>query len=173
MREREVEQQCVFHSFILCVIGVRVIVPRNMAEASNLSYSVTFVTSLRSDRGGHIISTREGSNDAWDFFDSVLDAVENGIFSPGAFLVLDNARIHHARAIADLLEEILRGVGITLIFLPPYTPEFNPCEFVFQKVKQHIRLHRGNGTLLQEMLVGFDRAITHERVLEDYLHCIP
>ena len=119
MREREVQQECVFHSSILCVIGVRVIVPRNMAEASNLSYSVTFVTSLRSDRGGHIISIREGSNDAWDFFDSVLDAVENGIFSPGAFLVLDNARIHHARAIADLLEEIPRGVGITVIFLSP------------------------------------------------------
>ena len=47
---------------------------------------------------------------------------------------MDNARIHHG-------EDILFNAGIRLEFLPPYSPDLNPIEEVFLKIKTWIRHH--------------------------------
>ncbi|MGG3019998.1 transposase, partial [Geobacillus stearothermophilus] len=41
-------------------------------------------------------------------------------------LVLDNARIHHAKMVRDFLRQ--EGESFHLIFLPPYSPQLNPIE---------------------------------------------
>ena len=46
-------------------------------------------------------------------------------------VVMDNASIHHVQDAVDLIE----SVGAKVIFLPPYSPDLNPCEPVFGKVK--------------------------------------
>ena len=46
---------------------------------------------------------------------------------PGSVLVLDNARHHWTNAAIELLE----STGCLLVFLPAYSPDFNPIEFVF------------------------------------------
>ena len=50
-------------------------------------------------------------------------------------LVMDNARIHHARATTAFLHEN----NINHIFLPPYSPELNPIENVFGVLKARYR----------------------------------
>ena len=47
----------------------------------------------------------------------------------------DNAAIHHVQEVRDAIEQS----GARLIFLPPYSPDFNPLEEVFSKVKSYIR----------------------------------
>ncbi|KAE8211057.1 hypothetical protein CF319_g9366 [Tilletia indica] len=58
---------------------------------------------------------------------------------PHSVLVLDNASIHHSDRIRRLVED---DFGCRLEFLPPYSPDFNPIERAFSKIKQHFRRHQ-------------------------------
>jgi len=49
-------------------------------------------------------------------------------------VILDNASIHKAKAIQPLLK-ILATRGLTLYFLPPYSPELNRIEKLWHKMK--------------------------------------
>jgi putative transposase len=49
-------------------------------------------------------------------------------------LVLDNARIHHAR----LVKQKARELDIHLLFLPPYSPKYNPIEFLWKDGKRKL-----------------------------------
>ena len=51
--------------------------------------------------------------------------------NPHSVLVLDNAAIHHIDGIKTMIEE----VGALVLFLPPYSPDYNPIEEAFGKVK--------------------------------------
>ena len=50
-------------------------------------------------------------------------------------LVMDNAAIHHVEAVIDLLI----AAGILIRFLPPYSPDLNPIEEAFSKVKAYVK----------------------------------
>ena len=54
--------------------------------------------------------------------------------NPRSVLVMDNAAIHHVEADIDLLT----AAGILIRFLPPYSPDLNPIEEAFGKVKTYI-----------------------------------
>ena len=53
----------------------------------------------------------------------------------GDVVVMDNLGSHKSRAIRDAI----RAVGARLIFLPPYSPDLNPIEQVFAKLKTLLR----------------------------------
>ena len=50
-------------------------------------------------------------------------------------LVMDNMKPHHAKAVKDLLD----SSGIRYIYLPPYSPDLNPIEKLWSKVKALLR----------------------------------
>ena len=54
----------------------------------------------------------------------------NGV-NPHSIVIMDNASIHHM----DEVLLIIENVGAKVIFLPPYSPDLNPLEPVFGKVK--------------------------------------
>lgn len=54
---------------------------------------------------------------------------------PGQVIVLDNLSAHKATPVRALIE----GAGCTLHFLPPYSPEFNPIEQAWSKLKTLLR----------------------------------
>lgn len=49
-------------------------------------------------------------------------------------LVLDNAHIHHARSVRHKA----RKLDIHLLFLPPYSPKYNPIEFLWKDGKRKL-----------------------------------
>ena len=49
------------------------------------------------------------------------------LLPPGSVLVLDNARFHHGTHITALVE----AAGCSLLYLPPYSPDFNPIEMLW------------------------------------------
>jgi transposase len=57
---------------------------------------------------------------------------------PGSVLVLDNARIHHGGQI----EQIVSGAGCSVLYLPPYSPDFSPIELAWGWVKAFVRRRR-------------------------------
>lgn len=54
---------------------------------------------------------------------------------PGDIVVMDNLGSHKNRAI----RQAIRAAGARLIFLPPYSPDLNPIEQVFAKLKTLLR----------------------------------
>jgi len=53
----------------------------------------------------------------------------------GSTLVLDNARIHHGGQI----EALVQAAGCSLLYLPPYSPDFSPIELAWSWVKSRVR----------------------------------
>lgn len=53
------------------------------------------------------------------------------------FLIVDNLRVHHAIKVGDWLET--HKENIEIFFLPPYSPEQNPDEYLNHDVKTHVR----------------------------------
>jgi hypothetical protein len=56
---------------------------------------------------------------------------------PLSVVVLDNASIHHDRDFLDLILDC----GATYLFLPPYSPDYNPIERGFAAIKRWIISH--------------------------------
>jgi transposase len=55
--------------------------------------------------------------------------------SPGQVVVLDNLSAHKSEEARTAIE----AVGARLLFLPAYSPDFNPIELAFAKVKERLR----------------------------------
>ena len=51
--------------------------------------------------------------------------------SPGDVVVMDNMATHHAKGVRDAIE----GAGCKVLYLPPYSPDLNPIEKMWSKVK--------------------------------------
>ena len=52
-----------------------------------------------------------------------------------SILVMDNMKSHHAKAVKELLD----SSGVRYIYLPPYSPDLNPIEKLWSKVKALLR----------------------------------
>lgn len=57
--------------------------------------------------------------------------------SSKSIAVLDNCSNHHVPGIVDLF----RLAGILVLFLPPYSPDYNPIEESFSYVKYYLKRH--------------------------------
>jgi transposase len=56
---------------------------------------------------------------------------------PGEVVILDNLATHKIRGV----REVLAAAGARLLYLPPYSPDFNPIEPMWSKIKQILRGH--------------------------------
>jgi transposase len=54
---------------------------------------------------------------------------------PGDVVVMDDLPAHKAPGVAEAVE----AAGVTLRYLPPYSPDYNPIENTWSKVKGHPR----------------------------------
>jgi predicted DNA-binding transcriptional regulator AlpA len=55
--------------------------------------------------------------------------------APGDVVILDNLSAHKSQA----SQTLLKAQGNWLLFLPPYSPDLNPIEMAFSKLKAHLR----------------------------------
>lgn len=80
-----------------------------------------------------------GSTDAIWFEDFIQQLLHHcGKWpEPKSVLVMDNASWHHK----GRLEQLCANAGVKLLFLPPYSPDFNPIEEFFSELKAYIKKH--------------------------------
>ena len=76
----------------------------------------------------------------------------------GDHIIMDNAPIHHYRA-GQALAESLDDMGCVLVFLPTYSPEFNPAENVFNKLKTILRKYEFRELLRANLHVAVYEAL--------------
>jgi len=95
--------------------------------------TMTFLAALRHDR----ISAPwflEGPIDGASFR-LYVEKVLLPTLRPGDIVVMDNLGSHRSKAVRQLI----RSVGAKLFFLPKYSPDLNPIEQVFAKLKHLLR----------------------------------
>lgn len=87
---------------------------------------------------------------------------------PGQTVVLDNLGVHKSAQAQALIE----AAGCRLRFLPPYSPDFNPIEPVFAKVKTALRAAaaRSHDDLLAATKIALD-AVTPADAAGCYADC--
>ena len=117
--------------------------------------TTTFIAALRWDRidAPFLI---EGSANR-EVFAAYVAQVLAPEWREGDVVILDNLCIHKTPTIAKLIA----AQGATVRYLPPYSPDLNPIEQAFAKLKSHLRsaaarsldeLHAATGFALQAFL---------------------
>ena len=76
----------------------------------------------------------EGAADT-NVFATYLERILLPELSAGDVIVLDNLNVHRSPRVRNLCE----AAGVRLLFLPPYSPDLNPIERMFSKLKTALR----------------------------------
>lgn len=95
--------------------------------------TTTLVAAVRGD-GPCAPFLLEGALDT-DAFTVYVEKVLVPALTPGDIVVMDNLSVHKTSAIRPLIE----GAGASLLYLPPYSPDYNPVEKMWSKMKAHLR----------------------------------
>ena len=70
-----------------------------------------------------------------DVFEAFMKQIVIPHLCPGKVVLLDNVRFHHRESIREMIE----AAGARALFMPAYSPEFNPIEECWSKVKAWLR----------------------------------
>ncbi len=136
-------------------------VPRNRAKNTTLIASVT----LEGVMGATM--TIEGATDA-QAFEAYVEHFLAPTLEEGQVVVLDGLGAHRTDTVRELIEE----KGADLLFLPSYSPDLNPIEQTFSKIKNIVRkaAARTREALVEAIALAIS-AITLEDVAGWFAHC--
>jgi transposase len=103
-----------------------------------------------------------------DLFEAFVEQVLLPELREGDIVIMDNLSSHKRPRIRTLIE----ATGAKLQFLPPYSPDLNPIEMVFSKVKQALRslACRTRDALWNAMQSVLDK-VTASDASNCYKHC--
>ncbi len=101
-------------------------------------------------------------------FTSYLEQVLAPSLRPGQLVLLDNLSAHKSSRV----KEIIAACGCTLVYLPPYSPDYSPIELAFAKIKAALR-HAAARTreALQAAIATALSQITAADARAFFLHC--
>ena len=86
----------------------------------------------------------------------------------GQLVIMDNYSIHKNKKVRQLIER----AGCYLTYLPIYSPDFNPIEMIFAKIKAFLKKLKPDS--IQQLKQGMAQAIetvTQQDVRNCYKHC--
>jgi len=103
-----------------------------------------------------------------DVFLAYLEQVLCPRLRPGQIVIMDNLAAHKI----DGVREQIESVGAQLLYLPPYSPDFNPIEPAWSKVKQLLRGAKARTVeVLETALAQALSAITPQNASAWFAHC--
>jgi transposase len=107
---------------------VRLEVPRNRGKNTTLLASMTLLGGM-----GETMAV-EGSTDR-EVFEAYVERVLAPTLESGQIVIVDNLPAHKPARVRELIE----SRGCELVYLPAYSPDFNPIEEAFSKIKDMLR----------------------------------
>ena len=108
-----------------------------------------------------------GAVDAVTFEAFIANKLVPNLWS-GACVIMDNAKIHLGEPIRKLIE----AAGATLIYLSPYSPEFNPIENFWSKIKASLKKIKPRSYLdLINAITESMLQVTKKDIRNWYAHC--
>lgn len=130
---------------------------RRIAEAIPGGHwkTVTLVGAIRLS-GMFAPMTVEAATDA-EIFLAYVDRVLCPELKPGDVVVMDNLSSHKVQGV----RERIAAAGAELLYLPPYSPDLNPIEKPWSKLKQYLRAAKARtAEQLQQAIADALRSIT-------------
>jgi transposase len=126
--------ECGTHTSLAPIYGyaprgerLRLSVPRNRGK------NTTLLSSMSLEGMGPSL-TVEGATTAV-VFEAYVEQVLAPNLEEGQVVVMDNLGAHRPKRIRELIEQR----GCELVYLPPYSPDYNPIEEAFAKIKNLLR----------------------------------
>lgn len=111
--------------------------------------------------------TIEAATDA-DVFQAFVEQVLCPRLQPGQIVVMDNLSAHKIAAVRQSIE----AAGATLLYLPPYSPDLNPIEKCWSKIKQVLRsLKARTAAALESAMTAALASISPENTRAWFQHC--
>ncbi len=101
-------------------------------------------------------------------FETFVERLLAPALNPGQVVVMDNLGAHKGERVRELIQER----GCELLYLPPYSPDLNPIEEAFSKVKGLLR--RAGARTHEALIEAMGRAldvVTAEDVRGFFEHC--
>ena len=99
----------------------------------NTPKNTTVLSSIRLN-GETAYTTYQGGTNKDKFIDYLKNILVPTL-QDGDIVIMDNMRTHHAKAV----REVIDNLKINVIYLPPYSPDFNPIEKMWSKIKSILR----------------------------------
>jgi transposase len=103
------------------------VVPRNTPT------NTTTIASLTTQGMGGAMLVPGGVSQ--QIFEAYLEQVLAPTLRPGQIVLADNLSAHKS----ERAQEIIAGCGSTLVYLPPYSPDYSPIELAIAKIKAELR----------------------------------
>jgi transposase len=126
--------------------GERVVGTKSVHRGENLT-----VVGALTNRGLLAVTPWPGTMNT-EGFEGWVEAALLPHLRPGHIVVMDNLIVHRAPAVRRLLND----AGVTLAFLPPYSPDLNPIEECWAKIKHWVRKFAARG--LDQLLDALARS---------------
>lgn len=131
----------------------------------NTAVSTTILSSIRLD-GDCIYTTFPGAVNGERFKEYLRELLVASL-RPGDIVIMDNLRSHKVTGVVELIE----SAGATVLYLPPYSPDLNPIEEMWSKIKAFLRMVKARtvDTLLAAIPLAFD-CVSSSDILGWFLH---
>lgn len=99
----------------------------------NKAISTTILSSIRAD-GTTVPLVFSGALNREKFKEYLSENLLPTL-KPGDIVIADNLKAHKG----DGILELVASVGASIVYLPPYSPDFNPIELMWSKIKAYLR----------------------------------
>ena len=129
-------------------------------------HTTTMMSSIRLD-GSTACMALEGTTDT-ESFRAYVQAVLLPALRPGDIVVMDNLSSHKSDPTLALIQQ----AGAQVLFLPAYSPDLNPIEMMWSKVKNFLRAAEARTE--EQLLRAIGQAlaqITRQDALNWFAHC--
>ena len=140
---------------------------RLVAAVPHGHWKTTTLIAALDHRGMRCSATADGAVNR-DLFEAFVAQVLVPTLAPGDVVVMDNLSSHKGEGVRGMIE----SAGAAVLFLPPYSPDLNPIELAFSKVKQLMRSagHRTTAALWSDVQRMLD-AVTSSDAAGFLRHC--
>jgi transposase len=135
-------------------------VPRNRGK------NTTLLASITTEGMGPCLAVVDSTTKV--VFEAYVERVLCPSLSKGQVVVMDNLTAHKGERVKELIEQR----GCELLYLPPYSPDFNPIEEAFAKIKGLLR--KAEARTRETLVEAMGRAISAVTALDAhgfFEHC--
>lgn len=140
---------------------------RLVAKVPHGHWKTTTIISAVALRGPFAPAAFDGPANQ-EIFRAYVEQVLVPQLRPNDIVIMDNLQLHKPAAVA----EAIQSAGASVLYLPPYSPDFNPIENMWSKVKAHLRSAAARTfDDLCNILAAALTTVTHQDCQGFFHHC--
>lgn len=127
----------------------------------NTPRNTTLLSSIRLEDASMVHKEINGALNGTTF----LEYIRNDLvptLKPGDIVIMDNLKVHKVAGVQQAIEE----KGASVLYLPPYSPDLNPIEMLWSKIKAFLRKEKArNADLLMNAIEKAYSTVSYQDVL--------